>query len=92
MDGRPQVLIEELRRAIAQTPDPADQKTLYEKLGLLEVELAELARRQRAVREADAELARTRNEVLGWRLAIAILVTTLIGLSVWLVSGLWQAF
>lgn len=91
MERRPQELIEELRRAIAHTPDPSDQKALYEKLGLLEVELAELARRQHAVREADAELTRTRNEVLGWRLAIGVLVAVLIGLSVWLAAGLWQA-
>ena len=90
MDGRPQALIEELRRAIAQTPDPADQKVLYEKLGLLEVELAELARRQHALREADAEVTRTRHEVLGWRLAIGVLVAALIGLSLWLVTDLWQ--
>jgi hypothetical protein len=91
MDKRPQELVEELRRAIAHTPDPADQKTLYEKLGLLEVELAELARHQRAVREADAELTRARHEVLGWRLAIAVLVVILIGMGLWLAAGLWQA-
>jgi len=64
---------------------------LYEKLGLLEVELAELARHQRAVREADAELTRARHEVLGWRLAIAVLVVILIGMGLWLAAGLWQA-
>jgi hypothetical protein len=91
MERRPQELVDELRRAIAQTPDSADQKALFEKLAVLEVELAELARRQRAVHEADAELLRATNEVLGWRVAIGVLSAALIGLCAWLVASVWQA-
>jgi hypothetical protein len=91
MEKRPQELVDELRRAIAQTPDSADQKALFEKLAVLEVELAELARRQRAVREADAELLRAKNELLGWRVAIGVLAAALVGLCGWLLTSLWQA-
>jgi hypothetical protein len=91
MDTRPQELIEELRRAIARTPDTAEQTALYQKLALLEVELAELARRQREVREADVQLVRAKNALLGWRVVIGVLVATLFGLSLWLAASLWQA-
>jgi len=91
MEKRPQELVDELRRAIAQTPDSADQKALFAKLAVLEVELAELARSQRAVIEADAELLRAKQEVLGWRVTIGLLIAVLIGLGGWLAASLWQA-
>lgn len=91
MESRSQALINELRRAIAQTPDSTEQKSLYEKLGRLEVELAELERRQRAVGAADAELAQARGAQLLWRAVIGVLVAVLIGVSAWLVVSMWQA-
>ncbi len=90
MESRSQALVTELRRAIAQTPDAAEQKVLYEKLGLLEIELAELDRRQRAVGEADAQLAQAKGTLLVWRVVIGILVVALIGASAWLVVSMWQ--
>lgn len=92
MERRPQELVDELRRAIAQTPDSADQKALYEKLAVLEVQLAELARRQLAVREADLQLAQANKALLGWRVVIGILLAALVGLSAWLVASIRQAF
>jgi hypothetical protein len=92
MERRPQELVDELRRAIAQTPDSADQKALYEKLAVLEVQLAELARRQLAVREADLQLAQANKALLGWRVVIGILLAALVGLGAWLVASIRQAF
>lgn len=87
MQSRSQALVNELRRAIAQTPDAVEQKVLYEKLGLLEVELAELDRRQRAVGDADAQLAQAKGALLRWRVVIGVLVAALIGTSFWLVAS-----
>lgn len=87
MESRSQALVTELRRAIAQTPDVAEQKVLYEKLGLLEVELAELDRRQRLVGDADAQLAQAKGALLLWRVIIGMLVSALIGTSLWLVAS-----
>lgn len=89
MESRSQALVTELRRAIAQTPDAAEQKVLYEKLGLLEMELAELDRRQRAVGEADAQLAQAKEAQLLWRAVIGVLVAALIGTSLWLVASVY---
>lgn len=88
MERRPQNLVDELHRAIAQTPDSAEQKALFEKLGLLELELAELARRERQFREADAQLARASSALLGWRVVIGILVAALVGVAGWLAASL----
>lgn len=89
MESRSQALVTELRRAIAQTPDAAEQKVLYEKLGLLEIELAELDRRQRAVGEADAQLAQAKETQLLWRVVIGALVAALIGTCLWLVVSVF---
>lgn len=91
MEKRPQELVEQLRRAIAQTPDSADQKALFEKLAILEVELAELGRRQQAVRDADRQLALANKSMLRWRVAIGILLAALVGLGLWLVASVWRA-
>jgi hypothetical protein len=91
MERRPQELVDELRRAIAQTPDSAEQKALYEKLAVLEVQLAELARRQLAVQEADLQLAVANKALLGWRVVIGILLAALVGLVGWLIASVRQA-
>lgn len=91
MERRPQELVDELRRAIAQTPDSAEQEALYEKLAVLEVQLGELARRQLAVQEADLQLAEANKALLGWRVVIGILLAALVGLGGWLVASIWQA-
>lgn len=89
MESRSHALVNELRRAIAQTPDAVEQKALFEKLGLLELELAELDRQQRAVGDADAQLAQAKGMQLLWRSVIGILVAALIGVSVWLIVSMW---
>jgi hypothetical protein len=91
MERRPQELVDELRRAIAQTPDSAEQEALFAKLAVLEVQLAELARRQLAVQEADLQLTEADKALLGWRVVIGILLAALVGLSGWLVASIWQA-
>ena len=91
MERRPQELVDELRRAIAQTPDSAEQEALYEKLAVLEVQLGELARRQLAVQEADLQLAEANKALLGWRVVIGILLAALVGLVGWLVASIWRA-
>jgi hypothetical protein len=91
MERRPQELVEELRRAIAQTPDSTEQEALFAKLAVLEVQLGELARRQLAVQEADRQLAEANKALLGWRIAIGILLVALVGLAAWLVVSIRQA-
>jgi hypothetical protein len=90
MDRRPQELVDELRRAIAQTADSAEQRAMLQKLALLERGLVELDRREREIQAADALLARARSAQLVWRIAIGILVVALIGAGSWLVAGLLQ--
>jgi hypothetical protein len=91
MERRPQELVDELRRAIAQTPDSKEQSALFEKLAVLEVQLGELARRQLAVREADLQLADANKALLGWRVVIGILLAALLGLGAWLAASIWRA-
>lgn len=91
MERRPQELVDELRRAIAQTPDSTEQEALFAKLAVLEVQLGELARRQLAVHEADHQLAVADKALLGWRVVIGILLAALLGLGGWLVTSIWQA-
>jgi hypothetical protein len=88
-DG-PQELVEELRRATAQTADAAEQKALFQKLARLERGLVELTRREREIQEADALLARANSALLVWRIVIGVLVVALIGAGGWLVASLWQ--
>jgi hypothetical protein len=90
MAGEPQDLVDELRRAIAQTPDFLEQRALLAKLAVLERALGEFARRQREVDAADAQLAQVRKTQLIWRVVIGILVAALIGASGWLIVGVLQ--
>jgi hypothetical protein len=90
MAGEPQDLVDELRRAIAQTPDSVEQRALLAKLAVLERALGEFARRQREVDAADAQLAQARKTQLIWRVVIGILVAALAGVSGWLIVGVFQ--
>jgi hypothetical protein len=92
MERRPQELVDDLRRAIAQTPDSADQQALFAKLAVLEVQLGELARRELAVRQADLQLAEANKALLGWRVVIGILAAALLGMVGWLAASILQAF
>ena len=86
-----QTLLNELRRAIERTPDPSEQKALYEKLGQLEVELAQLARQQQEFQSAEAELTQARQTVLAGRVAVGLLFAALLAIVVWFASSVWTA-
>jgi hypothetical protein len=92
MAGEPQELVDELRRAIAQTPDSAEQRALLAKLAVLERALGEFMRQQREVEAADAQLARAKSDVFVWRVVIGILVAALIGVSGWLIADMFHWF
>ena len=86
-----QTLLNELRRAIERTPDPGEQKALYEKLGQLEVELVQLARQQQEFQSAEAELTQARQTVLAGRVAVGLLFAALLAIVVWFASSVWTA-
>ncbi len=88
MERRPQELLDELHRAIAQTPDSAEQKALFEKLGVLERQLDTLSRKQRDLADAEAELAQAKNTVLVWRVVIGVLLVALLGAIGGLIANL----
>ncbi|MBU1237288.1 MAG: hypothetical protein KJ634_01285 [Gammaproteobacteria bacterium] len=88
MERRPQELLDELHRAIAQTPDSAEQKALFEKLGVLERQLDALSRKQRELAAAEAQLAQAKSTVLVWRVVIGILLVALLGAVGGLIASL----